>query len=75
MRKNVLWKIGMSEHCEERFSVVLRLASSRDKEGILKLAPNGIECQSPEDIAKNTYTLEFLDISEQEKVTVQTPHH
>ena len=29
----------------------LRLASSRNKEGILKLAPNGIEGQSPEDTA------------------------
>ena len=48
-------------------ALFLRLASSRDKEGILKLAPNGIECQSPEDIVKSTYTLEFLDIPEQEK--------
>ena len=48
-------------------ALFLRLASSRDKEGILKLAPNGIECQSPEDIVKSTYTLEFLNIPEQEK--------
>ena len=48
-------------------ALFLRLASSRDKEGILKLAQNGIECQSPEDIVKRTYTLEFLDIPEQEK--------
>lgn len=48
-------------------ALFLRLASSRDKEGILKLAKNGIECQSPEDIVKSTYTLEFLDIPEQEK--------
>ncbi len=48
-------------------ALFLRLASSRDKEGILKLAQNGIECQSPEDIVKSTYTLEFLDIPEQEK--------
>lgn len=47
-------------------ALFLRLASSRDKEGILKLAQNGIECQSPEDIVKSTYTLEFLDIPEQE---------
>ncbi len=51
-------------------ALFLRLASSRDKEGILKLAPNGIECQSPEDIVKSTYTLEFLDIPEQEKYSV-----
>lgn len=48
-------------------ALFLRLASSRDKEGILKLAQNGIECQSPEDIVKSTYTLEFLDIPAQEK--------
>ena len=48
-------------------ALFLRLASSRDKEGILKLAQNGIECQSPEDIVKSTYTLEFLDIPKQEK--------
>ena len=50
-------------------ALFLRLASSRDKEGIIKLAKNGIECQSPEDIVKSTYTLEFLDIPEQEKYT------
>ena len=48
-------------------ALFLRLASSRDKEGILKLTQNGIECQSPEDIVKSTYTLEFLNIPEQEK--------
>lgn len=48
-------------------ALFLRLASGRDKEGILKLAQNGIECQSPEDIVKSTYTLEFLDIPEKEK--------
>ena len=48
-------------------ALFLRLASSRDKEGILKLDQNGIEYQSPEDIVKSTYTLEFLDIPEQEK--------
>ena len=48
-------------------ALFLRLASSRDKEGILNLAQNGIECQSPEDIVKSTYTLEFLDIPEQKK--------
>lgn len=48
-------------------ALFLRLASSRDKEGILKLAQNGIEYQGPEDIVKSTYTLEFLNIPEQEK--------
>ena len=48
-------------------ALFLRLASSRDKEGILKLAQNGIEYQGPEDIVKSTYTLEFLNIPEQEQ--------
>lgn len=48
-------------------ALFLRLASSRDKEGILKLAQNGIEYQRPDDIVKSTYTLEFLNIPEQEK--------
>ena len=48
-------------------ALFLRLASSKDKEGILKLAQNGIECQRPEDIVKSTYTLEFLNIPEQDK--------
>lgn len=36
----------------------LRLAVSRDKEGILALAQNGVEIQRPEDVIKSTYTLE-----------------
>ena len=60
------WKVRTLRRQMES-ALFLRLASSRDKEGILKLAQNGIECQSPEDIVKSTYTLEFLDIPEQEK--------
>lgn len=48
-------------------ALFLRLATSRDKEGILRLAQNGVEYQNPEDVVKNTYTLEFLNIPEQEK--------
>lgn len=40
-------------------ALFLRLAVSRDKEGILALAHNGIEIQRPEDVIKSTYTLEF----------------
>lgn len=49
-------------------ALFFRLTSSKDKEGILKLAQNGIEYQGPEDIVKSTYTLEFLNISEQENI-------
>ncbi len=45
-------------------ALFLRLAVSRDKEGILSLAQEGIEIQTPEDVIKNTYTLEFLNIPE-----------
>ncbi len=48
-------------------ALYLRLAASRDKEGILQLAQKGIVIQQPEDIIKSTYTLEFLGLPEQEK--------
>ena len=40
----------------------LRIAASKDKEGILALAEKGVEVQKPEDIVKDTYTLEFLGL-------------
>ena len=39
-----------------------RLALSKDKEGILKLANEGIELQTPEDIIRNPYVLEFIGL-------------
>ena len=45
----------------------LRLAKSKDKESILALAKTGIEIQKPEDIVKDTYTLEFLGLPEKEQ--------
>lgn len=61
------------ECCKERWDVrtlrremdsalFLRLAASKDKEGILALANEGITYQKPEDIIKSTYTLDFLNI-------------
>ncbi len=47
-------------------ALYLRLASSRNKDGILQLAQKGIVIQQPEDIIKNTYTLEFLGLPEKE---------
>jgi len=47
---------------EKDAALFLRLASSKDKEGILALAQNGITYQTPEDIIKSTYTLDFLNI-------------
>lgn len=47
---------------EKDAALFLRLASSKDKEGILALAQEGITYQTPEDVIKNTYTLDFLNI-------------
>lgn len=52
---------------QKNSSLYLRLAASKDKEGLLKLANNGIEIQKPEDIIKDTYTLEFLKIPQAER--------
>ena len=42
-----------------------RLALSTDKEGVLKLANEGREVQQPEDLLKDPFVLEFLNIPEQ----------
>ena len=42
-----------------------RLALSTDKEGVLKLANVGHEVQQPEDLLKDPFVLEFLNIPEQ----------
>ncbi len=41
-----------------------RVALSKDKEGILQLAKQGIEIQKPEDLIKDPFILEFLQIPE-----------
>ena len=45
----------------------MRLAISKDKEGVLALAHKGQQVQTPEDIVKNTYTLEFFGIEERKQ--------
>ena len=47
---------------EKDAALFLRLASSKDKQGIFALAQNGITYQTPEDVIKSTYTLDFLNI-------------
>ncbi len=44
-----------------------RLALSKDKAGILKLAGTGHEVLTPEDLIKDPFVLEFLQIPEQQK--------
>ena len=48
-------------------ALYLRLAASKDKTGILKLAQDGIAIQQPEDVIKDTYTLEFIGLPEKRK--------
>jgi len=43
-------------------ALYLRLAASKDKEGVLALAQKGITVQKPEDVVRDSYTLEFLGI-------------
>ncbi|MBQ8703961.1 MAG: DUF1016 family protein [Bacteroidales bacterium] len=45
-------------------ALYLRLATSKDKEGVLALAKEGITVQKPEDVVRDSYTLEFLGIRE-----------
>ena len=45
-------------------ALYLRLAASKDKEGVLALAKKGITVQKPEDVVRDSYTLEFLGIQE-----------
>ena len=48
-------------------ALYLRLAVSKDKDGILQLAQKGIKIQQAEDVIKNTYTLEFLGLPEKKR--------
>ena len=45
-------------------ALYLRLASSKDKQGVMALASEGITIQKPEDVVRDSYTLEFLGIPE-----------
>lgn len=44
-----------------------RLALSKDKEGIIALATQGQEVQCAEDVVKDPYVLEFLNLPQQER--------
>ena len=50
-------------------ALFLRLAASKDKEGVLALAKEGISVQKPEDVVRDSYTLEFLGIPEDYRYT------
>ncbi|MEJ7676411.1 MAG: PDDEXK nuclease domain-containing protein [Segetibacter sp.] len=52
---------------QKETSLFLRLAASKDKEGILQLSKQGQSIEKPTDILRDTYIFEFLKIPE--------PHH
>lgn len=54
-------------HRQMESGLFMRLALSKDKEGVLALAHEGQQVQTPEDVVKNTYTLEFLGIEERKR--------
>jgi predicted nuclease of restriction endonuclease-like (RecB) superfamily len=49
---------------QKKSSLYLRLAASKDKNGILKLAKNGQVIEKPSDIIREPYVLDFLQIPE-----------
>jgi predicted nuclease of restriction endonuclease-like (RecB) superfamily len=49
---------------QKKSSLYLRLASSKDKEGILQLARQGQTVKKPEDIIREPYVLDFLQVPE-----------
>ncbi len=51
---------------QKKSALFLRLAASKDKKGILKMAEEGIEIQTAQDIVKDTYTLEFLNLNDKQ---------
>ena len=50
-------------------SLFERLALSQDKKGVLKLSEKGLIISQPKDIVKDPYILEFLQISEEYRMT------
>lgn len=49
---------------QKKAALFLRLAGSKDKEGVLKLAEEGQVVEKAEDIVRDTYVFEFLKIPE-----------
>ena len=54
-------------HRQKESGLFMRLALSKDKEGVLALAHEGQKVQTPEDVVKSTYTLEFLGLEDKER--------
>ncbi len=54
-------------HRQKESGLFMRLAQSKDKEGVLQLAHEGQQIQTAEDVVKDTYTLEFLGIEDKKQ--------
>ncbi|MBP3228199.1 MAG: DUF1016 family protein [Bacteroidaceae bacterium] len=54
-------------HRQKESGLFMRLAVSKDKQGVLALAREGQKHQAPEDVVKDTYTLEFLGIEDKSR--------
>jgi predicted nuclease of restriction endonuclease-like (RecB) superfamily len=49
---------------QKEAALYLRLALSKDKEGVLQLSAEGQKLDSPRDVLRDPYIFEFLDIPE-----------
>lgn len=58
-----LWDVR-TLHRQMESGLFMRLALSKDKDGIVALAHEGHQVHSAEDVVKDTYTLEFLGLNE-----------
>ena len=54
-------------HRQKESGLFMRLAQSKDKEGVLRLAHKGQSIQKAEDVVKDTYTLEFIGLANKQK--------
>ena len=54
-------------HRQKESGLFMRLAVSKDKQGVLALAHEGQQVQTPEDVVKSTYTLEFLGFEDKKR--------
>lgn len=54
-------------HRQKESGLFMRLAISKDKKGVIKLAQKGLQIQTAEDVVKDTYTLEFLGIDDRKR--------
>lgn len=60
------WSVSVL-HRQMESGLFMRLALSKDKEGVIQLAKEGQKIAKPEDVVKDTYTLEFLGLPEKYK--------